>query len=421
MKRKLKNNLFEMQKIMIITLPLMILLAACTNKHVEKHDEYTCSMHPDVVKDKPGVCPICGMDLVLRSQYVEDSLSENLETTLQPPNRAVLSSVKTVSPAKMSIPLEVKGQGIVTYDTKNIHDIAARFSGRIEKAYIKSPYQKISKGDRIASIYSPEIVNAQEDLFYLLKNDSDNKVLITSANQKLILLGLTQNQIEKIIQSGRASREVIIYSDYDGYAIAETEKSSNRPDETLSENEMDNRQTKSSVAYMQSAFIREGNYVRSGQVLLRLINAQNIRIEINLPMGEANMLKAGDDVSVSINDQQLQVHISLVQPFTNSNENFLKVRVDALNQNQWRPGQLLTASVMLTQREGYWLPESAVVNTGLNEVVFVKQDKVFVPKKITTSTHSNHFILVNNLGENEIVAADAQFMVDSESFIKTSN
>jgi Cu(I)/Ag(I) efflux system membrane fusion protein len=398
----------------------MILLAACTNKHVEKHDEYTCSMHPDVVKDKPGVCPICGMDLVLRSQYVEDSLSENLETTLQPPNRAVLSSVKTVSPAKMSIPLEVKGQGIVTYDTKNIHDIAARFSGRIEKAYIKSPYQKISKGDRIASIYSPEIVNAQEDLFYLLKNDSDNKVLITSANQKLILLGLTQNQIEKIIQSGRASREVIIYSDYDGYVIADTQKSSDLPSERLSEGKMDNEQKTSSDVEIQSAFLREGNYVRAGQVLFRLISIQNVRIEINLPTAEAT-LKAGDDVTLSINDQQLRARINLVQPFTNSNENFLKVRIDVSNQNQWRPGQLVTASIILPPKEGYWLPETAVVNTGLNEVVFVKQDKVFVPKKIRTSAHNNHFVLVNNLDEKEMVAADAQFMVDSESFIETLN
>ena len=152
MKRKLKN----------ISLVLLFLLAACKNQpaqtmaqNTSKKVQYTCPMHPQVLEDHPGTCPICGMALVKRSGQTSAGAGIDLHTVLTPVNSSVVSGVPAVTPVLKTVDDTLSADGYLDFDTRTFNNIAARFSGRIEKLYIKYAFQEIHKGQRIMDIYSP--------------------------------------------------------------------------------------------------------------------------------------------------------------------------------------------------------------------------------------------------------------------------
>ncbi len=162
--------------------------------HENEAAEYTCPMHPEIIKDKPGSCPVCGMDLVKKETGGSASTEIGLEALLKPTNEFVVSSIPVTTIEQKEEHINIETLGTIAYDTRAVGTISARVSGRIEKLYVRHRYQKISKGQRIMDIYSPEILTAQQNLLFLLKNDPENKAFIESAKQKLLLLGMSSQQ-----------------------------------------------------------------------------------------------------------------------------------------------------------------------------------------------------------------------------------
>ena len=195
MKKNWKNNI-------LYVLALLLLSASCNkgNDHVE-HDVYTCPMHPTVISDKQGTCPVCGMDLVRKARPGEElEITKDLANVIKAPNQSVVTTIKTTKPVYKSVPLSVKAVGIVTYDTRKIYTISARVSGRLEKIYLKYEFQPVRKGQKIAEIYSPELITAQRELLYLIENDAGNDDLIESAKSRLMLLGFSTRQMQDLIE-----------------------------------------------------------------------------------------------------------------------------------------------------------------------------------------------------------------------------
>src|SRR4029077_14534723 len=114
----------------------------------------------------------------------------SLNTVLKPGNGSVASSVAAITPEQKTVPVTVSAQGYLDFDVRTFNNIASRFSGRIEKLYIKYAFQEIHQGQRIFDIYSPDMVTAQQDLIFLAKNSPGETALINSAKQKLLLLGM---------------------------------------------------------------------------------------------------------------------------------------------------------------------------------------------------------------------------------------
>ncbi len=113
----------------------MMLLLSCNrgDKHTaHEGDQYTCSMHPQVVRDKPGTCPICGMELVRKTQAGEEvKISKGLSYLLKPTNSVVIASIRTVFPIRKPMEVRIEARGTITHDTRKIATISARFGGRI--------------------------------------------------------------------------------------------------------------------------------------------------------------------------------------------------------------------------------------------------------------------------------------------------
>src|SRR5688572_21992797 len=260
MRKKLRNN------ILTAFLLLAFVITSCnSDKHAEHADTYTCPMHPTVISDKPGVCPVCGMDLVRKAREGEEvKITEDLAKLIKSPNEVVASSIKTIKPSYKAMDGSIEALGVVTYDSRNVYTVPARIGGRLEKVYLKYPFQKVSKGQKIAEIYSPELITAQREFLYLLENDPGNNDLINGSKNKLHLLGFSSTQIDELIRLKAPSVTFTIYSAHDGYVIKDDQKAP-ATSSAASMNKMASTVSAEAGSINSGELIREGGYVSRGQ------------------------------------------------------------------------------------------------------------------------------------------------------------
>ena len=423
-------------KLISLLLFMFLLLSACNRK--DKHAvsmEYTCPMHPTVIQDKPGTCPICGMDLVRKGQPVEEvKITAELNYLLKPVNAMIISTIKTITPELKSRGGSAKAQGLITYDTRRFSSIPARFGGRIEKLLIKYNFQPVRKGQKIFEIYSPELLTAQQDLLYLLKSDKENATLISGAKEKLRLLGASDSQIDQWVATGEGSYSFSVYSPVDGYVVEDvvlSELTSTlqpvNPEmgTGMKEAGSSNSIQTSSPQSKSELLTREGMYIRTGQVIFKVINTDQIWAEFDVVPGDAAFININDPVSLTFDNttDTVGAKVNFVQPFFKSGERFVKVRVYLQNvANKFRIGQLVTASFMNPSGNSLWIPQSARLDLGTQEIAFIKRRGVFRPKEIVTARHSDDWIeVLSGVEAGDSLAYNAQFMVDSESFIRVKN
>lgn len=412
-----------------IMIMLMILVSACNTKEAAHHDIYTCPMHPTVVSDKPGTCPVCGMDLVRKAREGEEvKITEELAQRTKSPNEVVIASIKTVKAEHKTIPVALTVQGIVTYDTRYTYTIPARIGGRLEKVYIKYAYQPVRKGQKIAEIYSPELLTAQRELLYLVQHDAANTSLIESAKNKLYLLGASQQQVNNLVTQQKLSNTFTIYSPYDGYVVSESGAPTTTTSVTSPGSMGDAMNSApaassniSSADNTSSSIIREGAYVSTGATLFKVVNTSALRIELDLPVQDTDLIKKGDAIELDFdNTGKQKATIDFVQPFFNQQENFLKVRV-YLKNTSLQVGQLIKATVFIKAEEAIWLPNESILDLGLQKIVFVKDRGVFKSQVVTTGVSADNLVMIKGISSSDEIAVNAQYMVDSESFIKTKD
>lgn len=421
---------------LILVIFVLTLLVGCTNseKHADHQDTYTCPMHPTVVSNKPGTCPVCGMDLVRKAQPGEEvEVTEDLAKLIKSPNETVMSSIKTLKGDFKSLPVSLEVQGIVTYDTRNIYTIPARVGGRLEKVYIKYALQSVQKGQKVAEIYSPELLAAQRELVYLIENDPQNTATIDAAKSRLYLLGATQQQVAELIKTKTAPATFSIYSQHSGYILLNDQAAPtvSKPNTASSSSDMGSGMsgsstgTTASVSPMNTAntneLMREGDYVSVGQTLFKVVNTSAMRVELDLPAEQASHVKLNDEIEVDLNgSKSINAKVDFVQPFFTDGEEFVKIRLYLKNAGDLRLGQLVQATIHLKSIEALWIPRAAVVDLGLDKVVFVKERGVFKPRNIKTGIRSAEWIeIMQGLSSSDEIASNAQYMIDSESFIKS--
>jgi membrane fusion protein, copper/silver efflux system len=420
----------------LLTSMLLLLLAfACTqNKDQANHDQYTCPMHPTVLQDKPGSCPICGMDLVKKGQPGQEvKITAELNYLLKSTNATVTSSIKTISPVQKSMNVETNSNGIITYDTRRFTSLPIRFGGRIEKLLVKYNFQPIRKGQKILEIYSPELLTAQRDFLYLLKSDKDNLQLIEGAKEKLGLLGLSDSQISQLATTSQENYSFTVYSPVDGYIVEEAVVNSLTPNDPAPSAAMDGGMATSNSNAKQAStrssggelLIREGMYVSTGQVIFKVVNTEQVWAEFDVYQRDAALINQNDQVHLTFDNtaDDVVASVNFIQPFFKNGESFVKVRMYLSNaNNKLRIGQLVKAQFSIPSKTTLWIPASARLDLGTKEIAFTKRRGIFRPKEIITSRQSADWIeVISGLEISDSIAYHAQFMIDSESFIKVRN
>ncbi len=308
-----------------------------------------------------------------------------------------------------SIPLNL--EGLLAWDSRAAGTITARVSGRIEKLYVRSMFGTVTKGQPIAEIYSPELATAQENLLFILKQDPGNASLIAAARSKLLLLGMTEGQLKRITNRGTIDPTVTIVSAYTGRAI---DPGMEVPGAAAS-----------GLQPTAALTLKEGEYVEKGTALMSIVDDRKIWALIKVPPAASGTLTPGDSITVvppAVNGHSLRGRIETIEPFFREGEWNLTARVPLDNSTLGLPvGMPVHASADRKVKDADWLPRPAVVSLGTEQVVFVAADAGFTARSVRTGIRTDSLVQVlSGLKAGERVAANGQFLIDSESFIKTT-
>lgn len=384
----------------------------------DKHDHeqakiYTCPMHPQIIRDKPGQCPICGMNLVEKKSEDKTNTDTALNYLLKPTNEFVVSQVKTVLPAEMRFQTEVEAPGIIGYNTKEVNAVSARVSGWIENLYVKYPFQQVTKGQKLFDIYSPELITAQDNLIYLLENDTENEALIKAAENKLILLGLSQEQVDAVKKNKKSFFTITVYSPYDGHLHVPAGD----------DKEMEDGMNKDISSMKGELPIKEGLYVGKGKLVFNIYNTQTVWALLNIYPEDLQKLKAGQRVIITADGKEIESKLNFIEPIIRPGEKLVTVRCYIGN-----PGNKLTIGVRIKARifcgevRGLYVPATSVLSLGEKRVVFVREGNLFRVQQVVIGNRAGDWTeIVSGIDKNTGVALNAQLLMDSESFVKTNS
>ena len=428
----------------------VLFFAACQSKEEHAHEEdsrYTCPMHPQIVTTEPGTCPICKMDLVPLSGHGQVSASDSLKYLVKPTNELVQSSVATVKPQSGKRFGSDLIRGVINYNTNNWKSISSRVGGRIERLYVKYNYQPVNKGQKIMDIYSPDLANAQQELLFLKENGEP--VLLEAAKRKLRLLGVTDEQIRATLRTGKIDYTIGVYSPYSGY-LSENLAVSGGPvsassaggtmvtggdDQTAGTGMGDGGSMNTAAAAASSLpvvssgtalSVREGQYVNAGEKLFDLVDASSVWAEFFLRPEQLDVIRKGSEVEITSSDDsslKRTAKVSLVQPYYSEGSSFTVARALIDNsRNKWKVGQIINVSMVSDGVYGTWIPRKAVLQLGSKFVIFIKKEGGFTPTYIEVSNRMGDWIDIGkNISPDTEIAANAWFLVDSESFIKADS
>ncbi len=400
----------------------LLLFAGCdTGRTKEKQaaarsaEIYTCSMHPQILENHPGNCPICGMALVKKNPATASINNIALDAVLKPANESVISSLALTHPERKNMAIPVTTYGTIEYDTRTAGTISARVAGRIEKMYIRYRYQEVRKGQKIMDIYSPELLTAEQNLLFLLQNDAANTVFIRAAKDRLSLLGMGEGQLQQVIRTGKPIYAIGVYSQYSGHVheAGMMENGLPQPADNVI-----------ATPVTQELSLKEGMYIQKGQGLLMIMDHHMVWAALQVYPSDQSLVRVGNAVRIipeADTTAAINGRIDFIEPFFRAGNSTLSARVYFHNMDMLPVGSHVSATIYSAKENSLWLPQGAVLSLGMNQVVFRKTEGGFTAHAITTGIRSGADIeILTGLTEADSVAVNAQYFADSESFIKSS-
>jgi Cu(I)/Ag(I) efflux system membrane fusion protein len=401
--------------ILIIGIAIYLFVKKSKNHSEMEHQNevYTCSMHPEIIRDKPGNCPICGMTLVKKiteNNSVEDNSIDNL---IKPTDNFIVGNYQTTKAIDTTISSEINLPGIVAYDPNSSVNIAARMSGRIEKMYVNYKYQKVNKGQKLFDIYSPELLTEQQNFIYLITNDAENLSIIKASRQKLVLYGMTQNQINVLSNSKKVNPQISIYSPAFGII-----------DGTGTMDNATNPEMQSTSSNTTVLNVKEGDYIKKGEVIFKLLNTDKVWGIFNVIQGYNSVIKTNQSIKITTEldkEEVIDAKINFVETQLNPADKTNRIRVYLNNNKLKLPIGLRMQGVVKTNPvNGIWIDKQAMVSIGNKKIVFLKMENGFKASAIKTGIEMDDFIqIIEGISVKDTIAKNAHYLIDSESFIKT--
>jgi len=378
-----------------------------------QNEVYTCSMHPEIIRDEPGNCPICGMTLVKKvtdNNSIDDSSIDNL---IKPTDNFIVGNYETTTAIDTTISSEINLPGIVEYDPNSSVNIAARMNGRIERMYVNYKYQKVNKGQKLFDLYSPELLTEQQNFIYMVSNDVENPSIIDASRQKLLLYGMTQNQINALSNSKKVNPQITIYSPDSGII-----------DGTGTMDNTTNPVMQSASNNTATLDVKEGSYIKKGEVIFKLLNTDKVWGIFNVIQGYNSLIKANQSIRITSEldkDEFMDAKINFVETQLNAADKTNRIRVYLNNNKLKLPVGLRLQGVVKTNAiKGIWIQKQSMVSIGNKKIVFLKMDNGFKASTIKTGIEIDDFIqIIEGISVKDTIAKNAQYLIDSESFIKT--
>jgi len=352
---------------------------------------WTCSMHPQIRQTEPGDCPICGMDLI----PLEDEGSESLDPgALTMSETAMkLADVVTAPVREMKPVKNVRLNGKVEADERLIYSQSSHIAGRIEQLMVNFTGEYIRRGQAIATVYSPVLVTAQEELFEAEKIRETQPELYQAAREKLRNWKLTDQQIDDILASGEIRENFPVTADVSGYV---TKK-----------------------------MVNLGDYIAKGKTIYEIADLSRVWVMFDVYENDIAWISRNDSVEFTVQSMPGEVfngQISYIDPVIDPQTRVSRARVAMPNPgSKLKPG-MFTSGIVEAKLEhvdnALVVPESAVMWTGTRSVVFIKQATdqgvSFKLREVTLGPSlGDGYIIEDGLEPGEEIAVNGTFSIDA--------
>ena len=365
-------------------------------EHALKHQDpkYVCPMHPQIVRDEPGNCPICGMNLVAKRI---DSATGNRPIVTVRGEVIQNMGVRTDVVKRKTLWKYIRTVGRVMYDETRLHHVHPRAEGWMERLNLKTEGAPVKRGQVLGEFYSPEILGAQVD-FLIALNDSagrNSKIRLDKARNRLRLLGVTEPTIRRIEREGETRNTIPVTAPADG------------------------------VVTMLGA--REGMYVTPSQEIVTLADLSKIWVLVDVFEHQIDWLKVGLTTEITVPaypGREWEGTVEYIYPDLDPKSRTLRVRLAFDNPEGHLKANMFADVVIYggAKTGALAVPREALIETGERKtVVKALGDGRFEPVDVVTGmARGDDVEILKGLVEGDRIVVSGQFLIDSESSLQAS-
>ncbi|HVZ57833.1 MAG TPA: efflux RND transporter periplasmic adaptor subunit [Chitinophagaceae bacterium] len=372
---------------------LMTVLAACRNRpaHPARLDTYyTCSMHPQVMQDEPGNCPICHMKLIQASRRAMAANEIQLSA-----EQIRLGNIHADTLRAGRIGEETVLAATVAADETRVAGVNARVEGRIDHLYVRNPGDPIRAGEPLYALYSEELNTAKQEYLAALESRQalrssrlDVDRLLQSARSKLLLWGLSEGQLRELEKSGKASPLTVFTSPVSGY--------------------------------LTELPVLEGQYIRAGSTVARVTDLSTVWVEAQVYASQRAGVRPGQAAVVAFPDlpgSQYRSTLEFVSPEIAPDSRVNLVRVTVPNPGgQLRPGMQAYVRLHGPAQQAITMPSDAVLREAEHSLVWVQTAPGhFARRMVQTGLESGDRVAIQSgLEAGDVVVTSGVYLLNSE-------
>jgi membrane fusion protein, copper/silver efflux system len=375
---------------------------------------WTCSMHPFIIKDKPGTCPICGMELIKKIESTpvaggartaeQQQQADMLGQVSISSTQRVMANVATVAAEHAVMNKEINAVGIVQYDQSRQAKVTAWIAGRIDKLNVNTVGAYVSKDRPVAELYSPDLLATQQEYLLAVRSREQLKSspipsiaqngdgLVASARQRLMLFGVKESQIAALEKAGKPNIRLPIYTPQSGVVIEK--------------------------------FVQQGQYVNTGDVLFSIADLSTVWVEIEIYENEFSNIRLGQQVHIlsqSFPGRPFSGRIAFIYPFLDPKNRTVKARVEMPNPGmKLKPDMFVNAIIRVPLGAAIVVPVSAVMDSGMRQTVWVETSAgMFEARNVQIGGQNDGKVqILSGLKAGDKVAVSGGYLIDSESQLK---
>ncbi len=359
---------------------------------------YTCSMHPSVEQEAPGTCPICSMNLspVTREELETGIIRIGAE-------RRQEIGVRTAVIETLPVDVTIRAVATVTYDETRLHEVSLKNRGWIERLFVEETGQAVRRGQTLFTLYSPELLSAQEELLAALASQSRAReteapdradYLVDAARRRLSLWDLSSEQIGEIIRNGQPIQYVAIPSPASGFVVEKN--------------------------------VIEGAAVQPGQTLYRIADLSTLWLDADVYESELPLVEVGQEAEVTfpyLPGRKLRAPVAYVYPYLERGSRTGKVRLELPNPGiELKPDMYADVVLRAARGDRVVVPEEAVIYAGPRRLVFVDLGEGRLkPRTVELGVKSGDtYEVLSGLEAGDVVVTSGNFLVAAESRLKSA-
>jgi membrane fusion protein, copper/silver efflux system len=350
---------------------------------------WTCSMHPQIRKHEPGQCPICGMDLIklgLKSETTDPGSIHLSHEAIE------LANVLTTKVSRQNAVKEVRLYGKVQADERLLQSQVAHIPGRIDKLLVNYNGEKVTNGQTLALIYSPELVTSQQELLEAAKTKQSQPEIYEAAKEKLRQWKITEEQITSIENSGNIKNEIEAISSTNGIVTA--------------------------------VRVKNGDHVAEGTVLYDIADLSRLWVMFDAFESDLGFLNKGDKMAFTIQALpgiNYSGYITFIDPVIDPVTRVARLRVEVNNESGKLKPEMFATGIVSANLSGYSkniiIPRSAVLWTGKRSIVYVKEqgeEPVFRLREVELGPMlGTTCVIMDGLSEGEEIVTQGAFSIDA--------